>query len=235
MDSGTYSDKVLTFLESRNLKYVVKCKKYEHIQWIIQTAIAHEHLSPWQDIGKVFSVNEIYARLPNYDTVRRFIIVRKNVPATNQLPLEGALFQYEYYVIVTNMEHLTPEELFHDYNQRCSIETKIDELKEGFAFDNNSRRNQVCNELFLLVKMIAYNLHNWFRLSLLPEELKNCEIATIRRRFYRVPGNLAGSHPRYIHIRFPDLPRLKRVIRYIIQALKNPIHQLYRKRQPVMC
>lgn len=232
MDSGTYSDPVLTFLESRQLKYVIKCKKYEHIRWIIQTVIAHEHLSPWQDIDKVFSVNEIYAPLPNYETLRRFVVVRKNVPVTDQLPLEGALFQYEYYVIVANMECLTPEEIFHDYNQRCSIETKIDELKEGFAFDNNSRRNQTCNELFLLVKMIAYNLHNWFRLSLLPEDLKNCEITTIRRKLYRVPGNLAGIHPRYIHIRFPNLSRLKKTIQHIIRALKS---LMFRKRKLVVC
>ena len=232
MDSGAYSDPVLTFLEEEQLTYVIKCKKYDHIQWIIDTVIRQEHLSPWQEIDKSFSVNEIYAPLPHFTTNRRFIVVRKYVPVTAQLRLEGPLFQYEYYVIVTNIQDLSPKELFHDYNQRCSIEPKIDELKEGFAFDNNSRRNQTCNELFLLIKMIAYNLHNWFRLDILPETLKDCEIATIRRKFYRIPGNLVGLHPRYMHLRLPNLPGLKKTIQHILRMLRNLI---YRRRQLASC
>ncbi len=68
---------------------------------------------------------------------------------------------YEYQAIVTNIDYLTPEQIFfHEYNQRCNIENKIDELKEGFYFDQNSQTNKKCNELFLLIKkMIAYNLN----------------------------------------------------------------------------
>jgi len=58
---------------------------------------------------------------------------------------------------------LTAEEVFFDYNQRCDIENKIDELKEGFAFDQNSRRNRDANEMFLLIKMNSLNLHNLFK------------------------------------------------------------------------
>lgn len=57
MDSGTYSDKVLSSLEDQGLKYVIKCKKYEHVKCIIDTVIAHEHFSPWIEIDKMFSVN----------------------------------------------------------------------------------------------------------------------------------------------------------------------------------
>ncbi len=232
MDSGAYSDPVLTFLEDEKLKYVIKCKKYDHIRWIIDTVIRQEHLSPWREIDKTFSVNEIYTPLPYFTTNRRFIVVRKHVPVTSQLTLEGPLFQYEYYVIVTNIEDLSTEALFHDYNQRCSIEPKIDELKEGFAFDHNSRRNQTCNELFLLIKMIAYNLHNWFRLDILPETLKDCEISTIRRKFYRIPGNLVGLHPRYRHLRLPNIPGLKKTIQHILWTLRNLI---FRRRNLIHC
>jgi len=62
---------------------------------------------------------------------------------------------------------MTPTEIFYEYNQRCDIENKIDELKEGFAFSKNSQRNKLCNEIFLLIKMIAYNLHNWFKQAIL--------------------------------------------------------------------
>ena len=64
-------------------------------------------------------------------------------------------FTYEYQAIVTNVDYLTAEEIFNDYNQRCNIENKIDELKEGFSFDQNTQINRKCNELYLLIKMIA--------------------------------------------------------------------------------
>jgi len=90
-------------------------------------------------------------------------------------------FTYDYQAIVTNVDYLTYEEIFHDYNQRCNIENKIDELKEGFAFDENSQINHKCNELFLLIKMIAYNLHNWFKRVFLPEDLHHHEITTTKK------------------------------------------------------
>ena len=83
-----------------------------------------------------------------------------------------------------NVDYLTAEEIFNDYNQRCNIENKIDELKEGFAFDQNTQINHKCNELYLLIKMIAFNLNNWFKRTFLPENMHHHEIITIRRIFY---------------------------------------------------
>ena len=100
---------------------------------------------------------------------------------------------------------MTVNEIFHDYNQRCDIENKIDELKEGFAFDQNSQRNHKCNQLFLLIKMLAYKLHTWFKQVILPKTWRSFEIATIRRKFYHLATNICG-HGRYRHIRYPDTP-----------------------------
>lgn len=51
-----------------------------------------------------------------------------------QITIDLDEFKYEYQAIVTNIEYMTPTEIFHEYNQRCDIENKIDELKEGIAF-----------------------------------------------------------------------------------------------------
>ena len=115
---------------------------------------------------------------------------------------------------------LPPEEIFHDYNQRCDVENKIDELKEGFAFDQNSQLNKKCNELLLHLKIIAYNLHNWFKRQMLPEEMQHHEMSTIRRKLYNVVGNIAGNG-RYRHIKFPPCSWLKKVILHVRSALKR--------------
>jgi hypothetical protein len=74
-----------------------------------------------------------------------------------------------------------------------SKETSIDELKSGFAFSENSQINYKCNELYMLIKMIAYNLHNWFKNQILPQELRHHEIKTLRRLLYRTAGMITGN------------------------------------------
>lgn len=37
---------------------------------------------------------------------------------------------------------MTPEHISNKYNQWCNVEYNIDELKEGFAFDENSQQNK---------------------------------------------------------------------------------------------
>jgi len=117
----------------------------------------HPDQYPWTELSKTYSVTEITVPLPSWSKARRFILVRKSLPET-QIVMDE--LTYEYQAIVTNIDYLTPEQIFHEYNQRCNIENKIDELKEGFYFDQNSQTNKKCNELFLLIKkMIAYNLN----------------------------------------------------------------------------
>jgi hypothetical protein len=50
------------------------------------------------------------------------------------------------------------------------------------------------------IKVLAYNLLNWFRQALLPEDAARAEVATIRRRIVNMPANIVGNS-RYRHIR----------------------------------
>lgn len=113
---------------------------------------------------------------------------------------------------------MTSTEIFHDYNQRCTLETSIDELKSGFAFSENSQTNYKCNELYMLIKMIAYNIHNWFKNQILPEELRHHRIGTLRRVLYGVAGMITGKGW-YRHITFQTNTWLRKVIISIQQSL----------------
>lgn len=61
---------------------------------------------------------------------------------------------------------------------------------------------------------MAYNLHNWFKTAILPKKVRHHEVTTIRRIFYKVPGNLVGNG-RYRHIKFAPNKSLEKVILYI--------------------
>ncbi|MFA6753476.1 MAG: IS1380 family transposase [Bacilli bacterium] len=218
-DRGFFDQKNFEYCEDNGYEYIIKAKMQKGVQKIVDYINEHPEEYPWTPINEIISVTEITVPLMSWSKARRFVLIKKSLPKTDK---KGQMifdeFTYDYQAIVTNVDYLTAEEIFSDYNQRCNIENKIDELKEGFSFDQNSQINHKCNELFLLIKMIAYNLHNWFKRTFLPEDLHHHEIKTIRRIFYKVAGNIVGNGW-YRHIRFAPNKLLERIIPYIRKKL----------------
>lgn len=225
VDRGGFDQDNFEQWENDDIEYVAKAKMYDSVQKIIDYVNQNNSQYPWQKIDNIFSVTEITVPLPAWEKARRFILIRKKLleAPNGQLVLNGDWFRYEYQAIVTNIDYLTPEEIFNDYNRRCDIENNIDELKEGFAFDQNSQRNKKCNELFLLIKMLAYNLQNFFKRSIMPDYVQHHEIKTLRMIFYRVSGNLVGTG-KYRHISFPADNFLRKLVEYIRHRLKTFRH-----------
>lgn len=221
IDCGGFDIDNLTYLAEKGLEFVIKCKKYAGLWTIIQTVNSKPHLYPCTAIDEMFLVNEIQAKLPKWTKSHRFVLVRKPalVKYNKQIRITN-IDPYEYQVIVTNIEDLTAEEIFHEYNQRCDTENKIDELKDGFAFDQNSQRNKKCNELFLLQKMMAYNIHNWFKSAILPESWDHYEIRTIRRKFYHLAANVCGQG-RSQHVRYAGDQVIANLITAVIDRLRR--------------
>ena len=222
IDCGGFDIDNLNYLDENNLEFLIKCKKYSSITTMIQAINNMSHLYPWTQIDDMFSLNEIHGKLPSWDSTYRFVVIRKPAKVKNekQQVMDIAEVKYDYQVIVTNIEYLSMQEIFDDYNKRCDVENKIDELKEGFAFDENSRRNKDANEMFLLLKMIAYNLHNWFKSAILPQEWIHFEIKTVRRKFYNLAANICGSG-RYRHIRYSRDKSIENLINTILDRLRR--------------
>jgi len=220
-DKGFFDQKNFCYCEDNDIEYVIKAKRQNGLKKIIDYVNENPDQYPWVKIDNTFSVTEIRVPLKSWDRGRRFVLIKKSLPKSNK---DGQLlfeeFTYEYQAIVTNVDYLTAEEIFNDYNQRCNIENKIDELKEGFAFDENSQINHKCNELYLLIKMIAFNLNNWFKRTFLPESMHHHEINTIRRVFYKIAGNICGSGW-YKHIRFAPNKILEKAIKHLRTTLTD--------------
>lgn len=219
-DKGFFDQKNFECCKNEGYEYIIKAKMQKGVQKIITYINEHLQEYQWIEINKTFSVTEITVPLPAWDKARRFIIIRRSLPKTDHGQIIFDELTYEYQAIVTSIDYMTPAEIFDDYNQNCSIENKIDELKEGFAFDQNSQMNHKCNELFLLIIMIAYNLHNWFKRTFFPKDLRHHETNTIRRIFYKVAGNIVGNGW-YKHIRFAPNKLLERIITHVRSTLST--------------
>lgn len=195
-DRGFFDQKNFTYFEDNQYEYVVKAKMTNNVRKIVDWVVTHPNDYYWHPVPghDTFHTSEINLPLPGWERARRFVIVKKTLPEmleNGQLIFDE--YRYEYQAIVTNIDYMTPPEIFDEYNQRCNVETGIDELKNGFAFSENSQLNYHCNELFLLIKMLAFNLHNWFKSTILPEDMRSHRITTLCRILYSVAGILCGS------------------------------------------
>ena len=70
----------------------------------------------------------------------------------------------------------------------------------------------------------AYNLLNWFRLTMLPDNISKYEIPSLRRLILNVPGNIVGNG-RYRHIKLAPNNWLKEVIHTIKNKLNDFLSQ----------
>jgi transposase len=111
-----------------------------------------------------------------------------------------------------------PAQIMNFYDGRANVENKIDELKDGFAVEEASQHEKIRNHAFMIVKSIAYNLMNWYKQALLPQDMKKCEIKTLRRKIINIPGNILGSG-RYHRIKLAANKILEAIIRVIKKNL----------------
>ncbi len=150
---------------------------------------------------------------------KRFVTVRKTLSEKTkggQLVFDEC--RYEYHVIVTNIDYCSTAEIFQNCNQCCTVETSIDEIKSCFAFDENSRPSYKCNELYLLIRMVACNLQNWSKQTILPEAERCQRITTLRRTVYHTCGMITGKGW-YRHVLYQKNAGFQSIVEYMQKAL----------------
>jgi hypothetical protein len=224
-DRGFCDDDNFTYFEDQGYEYVVKAKMTANMKKVINYVVEHPEDYHWIQADErsedhaVFHTTDIRLPMPKWARSRRIVIVRKTLPdKTEEGQLVFDICRYEYQAIITNIDYLTTSEIFSEYNQRCIVETSIDEIKSGFAFSENSQIDYKCNELYMLIKMIAYNLQNWFRSSVLPEEERHHRISTLRRIFYKTCGVIVG-HGWYRHVIYQANESFQKIVDHVQKAL----------------
>ena len=212
LGSGKRSNPSPTATKAKMTANVRKIAKYLEDQ--------HE----FQPISSNYAAADIRVPLPKWENPRRFAIIRETIsPKDSGKQLCLDLPVYEYQAIVTNVDDLTAEEIWHDYNQRANIENRIDELKVGLGVDQMSQHEFLRNEAYLLIKAIAYNLLNWFRFVI--GETDSCpEIATVRRLILVVPGNIVGNGT-YRHIKLAPNKHLESLVPSMLNRLKQFLYK----------
>lgn len=110
---------------------------------------------PNDDISNIVEVGSVMFKGTSWSKRRRVVLVRVRPAYEPQLKL-FIEYSWRYEAIVTDL-NWEPEDIWHFYNQRCSCENYIKELKYGVNIDAISKTDLLPNAADLWLKVIAYN------------------------------------------------------------------------------
>jgi DDE family transposase len=192
-DSGFYDGDFLNYLEMRRVLYAIVVKLYP---WIQIELVGLKY----RDIGGGLSVAEMQYRGIGWKEPRRMVVIReeqRNRRAKKQLTLLE-LMGYSYQVIVTNIEDMSPEEVWRFYNGRANVENMIKEGILSYSLDVNISHYYGANIAHFHLVMLAYNLMNLFKELVLGQKDKKRMGKWIRQRFLLIAGRLISSGRKFI-------------------------------------
>ncbi len=191
-DSGFASPDLYELCEKYSCRYTIRLKinsKLVELASEEEEALCRATKSNQVDYAIVYG--EFMYQAGTWDCPRR-VVFKIEKPA-NQ-------FTHMYTFVVTNMEDLRPDQVLQMYCGRGRMEEFIKEGKAGFDFGAVSSSSKVVNANRLQVHVLAYNLFNWFRRLVLPENMRKLNVDTIRLKLLKVAARVVNS-ARYVHFR----------------------------------
>ena len=188
-DSGFFDGKLLGFLEDRKLPYVVVARLTSTLKRAAAGACQ------WLKIDQHIEAGEFAAQLAGWPCERRFVVIRERVRegraavGRKLLDVPG----YTYRVFVTNRSE-APEVIWRDYNQRATLEQRIDELKSDLGADDFCRREFYATEAAFRSVLVLFNLLSLWQTASRPNQTYR-RPATLRTEVF-LCGAIAGTDGR---------------------------------------
>ena len=152
-DSGFFEDRLLNFLEQRQLPYIGVARL---TKWVKRAA---QRVEQWRELDEYFAVGEFRLQLYGWSNQRRFIVIRERLrekrdsPGRRLIDVPG----YTFRVLVTSCE-AAPEEIWRDYNRRADMENRIAELKHDLGADGFCLQEFFATEAAFRAVLLLFNL-----------------------------------------------------------------------------
>jgi hypothetical protein len=187
-DAGFGYHPVLEMLEARPAQYAVVARMTASLKRALG-GLRYERLNPRWEIA------EFEHRSSDWPQSRRCIVARRLIEETDPEPTLFTLERYLYRAWFTSLP-LTPAGVWHFYDGRAAMETRIRELREDFALRKIPTRAFAANALYLEVVRLAYNLVTAFQRTCLPQEWQSLTLSKLRHQLFWLPGELTRPQNR---------------------------------------
>ena len=152
-DSGFFEDRLLSFLEQRQLPYIVAARL---TKWVKREA---QHVPQWRELDENFAAGEFRLKLHGWQLERRFVVIRERERESRDsvgrklIDVPG----YTFRIFVTTCAK-APEEIWRDYNRRADMETRIAELKHDLGADGFCLKEFFATEAAFRAVLLLFNL-----------------------------------------------------------------------------
>ena len=212
-DAAFASSEVYDFLEAENYGYVIRLPANA----VLQRRIAHLLKRP---VGRPpHEVRRFYAsfryQAQTWNRSRRVVAKVEGHPG-ELYPRVGFL--------VTNLCR-PPERVVAFYNQRGTAEQWIREGKNAAKWSRLSCRSMKANAVRLQLHALAYNMANFFRTLVLPDEIERWSLTTLREKVVKI-GAKVIAHARYTVFQMAEVavPRdlFRRMLKIIDELRPRP-------------
>jgi len=193
-DEGFWGQDFFAELEQRQITYAVGAPLIASVRGrISEIAEAAWQPSCYREGSEVASFRW---RPTSWKQGRRFIVRRDPAEAGEQLTLEGR--EWHYWVIVTNDDERSADQLERWHRGKANLESQIKEAKLGLGLDNLPCQSFHANWAYLLCTLLAFNLLCWLKLIALPERERSSYTKRLRFRFIAVAGTVGRSGRRLV-------------------------------------
>lgn len=207
-DSGFATPELYTICEENDnqVTYVIRLKENNKLHEAVKDIEAE-----FYDSNKLVQYYEFEYQANSWDKSRR--VICKLEKKIDELLVSKTF-------IVTNDSEMSPKGIFAFYSQRGTMENYIKESKLGFNFTNLSSHKFYTNCYHMYVKLIAYNLNNFFRTMVLPLKEQSYQMETIRSKIIKIAGKVVKSG-RQITIKLSQSYPFKKLFEYIYYQIIN--------------
>jgi hypothetical protein len=119
--------------------------------------------------------------------------------------------------LVTNLCR-PPERVVAFYNQRGTAEQWIKEGKNAVNWTRLSCRSMKANAVRLQLHALAYNLANFFRTLVLPDEVERWSLTTLREKVVKI-GAKVIAHARYTVFQMAEVAVPRDLFRRMLEMI----------------
>lgn len=201
IDSAGYNHRVMRYCDQQGIEFVIAGDMYD----IVVQTILQIPQGSWEELKtprddehekeenrKIEEVAEgvHFIGGEKQGSAYRFVVVRKK----NEQKALFRQYEYTYRVYFTNGER-NKHELVRLYRKRGDAENVIKEEKEGFGLDQILSRDLLANAAFFQLRLLAYNLVQYFKYANLKKNWWHMRIKQLRYRLINILG-IITNHAR---------------------------------------
>jgi hypothetical protein len=207
-DAGFASPEVYEFLEAEDYGYVIRLPANAVLQRRITHLLTRPVGRPPHEVRRFYASFRYQAQTWSHS---RRVVAKVEWHPGELYPRVGFL--------VTNLCR-PPERVVAFYNQRGTAEQWIKEGKIAVRWTRLSCRSMKANAVRLQLHALAYNLANFFRTLVLPDEVERWSLTSLREKVVKI-GAKVTSHARYTVFQMAEVAVPRDLFRRILAMIED--------------